>query len=144
MYTLAIGEDFLYYSEKCRKFFVSKKYVLDIISSYIKVGAFDGEQLMGFIIAYKPYGGVVEVRWLIVSKKYRNKGVGARLLQALEDKALGLGVHNIHVETNENVVGYYKRNGYEILGFDKEGYFGSDNYYMKKLIQEPQENVFLK
>ena len=50
----------------------------------------------------------------------------------------------IQLQSDRRNLEFYKKRGYSVLGFDEKGYFGVDNYIMKKVIQEPKEKNFLK
>lgn len=133
------------YPQKTRNYFVSEKYIKRMFRLKIKLGAFAKEKLVGYFLAYCPTGGgVIEIFWLAILRGHQKKGIGTRLLQEVENKALKLGVHNIRLEADKRNIQYYVSRGYSVIGLDKKGYFGTDNYIMTKIIQEPKEENFLK
>ena len=84
----------------------------------IVYGAFDGEQILGFIWAYvhqfreenRMY--VSEIR---VKEEYRKHGIGNQMLRMVEDKAreMGLGAVYLHAEANNpEALRFYKAVGY--------------------------------
>lgn len=85
----------------------------------IVYGAFESEELIGFIWAYvhqfreedRMY--VSEIR---VKEEYRNCGIGRELLGIVEDKAkkLGLSAIYLHAEANNpEALRFYQTHGYE-------------------------------
>ncbi len=144
IFTESVEEYFPEYSERLRKHFGSAAYVDKSFNSPIRIGAFENEELIGYLLSDSQIGGVVQIHWLAVLRKYRGKGVGSALLKELEEMAVKEGAHNIQLYSDEVNLEFYKKNRYEILGFDKKGYYGTDNYLMKKLIQEPKEESFFK
>lgn len=106
--------------------------------------AFSKSRPVGIIMANKPYGGVIYCDVLLVDENFQKKGIGSRLLEEFENISKRKGVHNIRVESEERDLPFYEKNGYEVVGLDKKGYWGTDNYILKKLIQEPKEENFLK
>ncbi|MCL1999729.1 MAG: GNAT family N-acetyltransferase [Turicibacter sp.] len=67
-------------------------------------GAFDGEKLMGYILANKRLFGdcneYVELRWFYVSEAYRHRGVGRTLFTMVEEKvAKESFAHKIYIQS---------------------------------------------
>ena len=48
------------------------------------------------------------------------------------------------MDSAEKTLKFYEKLGYKIIGHDTKGYFGGDEYLLKKLIQEPKEENFLR
>jgi len=142
LYTTTVLEDFYEYSEKIRKRFVQDPYKRNIFTSSIKYGAFVEDRLVGYLFAYKPMGGILFCSWLAIHTDYRGQGIGKKLLKKLEENAKKLHVHSIHLFSDQRNITFYEKCGYEVYGIDKQGFFGSDDYLMKKKIQEPQEDYF--
>lgn len=144
IYSQSIQRDFPEFSQGIRDFLTTGRYEAFSMSLPIKLGAFDGEKLAGFLLADKHFGGVVYVMWLAIAKDYQKKGIGTKLLAEIEKIALGVGAHQLLLETFERDIDFYKKKGFEMVGLNKKGYFGTDNYVMSKAIQEPKEENFLK
>jgi ribosomal protein S18 acetylase RimI-like enzyme len=64
-----------------------------------------------------------QIRYMAVSPNLQSKGLGKKVLLALEAKAVELGMRNIVLNARENAVNFYLRNGYRITG-DAETLFG--------------------
>ncbi len=77
--------------------------------------AADGRELAGL--------GILDVEERMVGAVYvapgaMGRGVGSRLLEALEAEASGRGVAELGVKSTLNAVGFYARRGYERLSDD--------------------------
>ena len=60
-------------------------------------------------------GGIAEVKRVYVSPEYRNRGLAAQLLEALEERAGNIGCERLLVETNpqfSDAVRLYRRHGF--------------------------------
>ena len=88
--------------------------------SAIVYGVFDSENLIGYVWAYEhPFREEVRlyVNEIHVEEAYRNKGIGKKLLHAIEDmvKERGYGALYIHAEgNNDGAIRLYQNEGYEI------------------------------
>ncbi|PIY94013.1 MAG: hypothetical protein COY68_04250 [Candidatus Levybacteria bacterium CG_4_10_14_0_8_um_filter_35_23] len=98
----------------------------------------------GILIAKRLEGGVFHCDYLIVDSKFQRKGIGRALLSEWEQIAKKEGFHNIRMEAEYLDLEFYKKCGFEVIGEDKKGFYGTDNFILKKLIQEPREENFLK
>lgn len=59
----------------------------------------------------------------------RGSGVGTALLDAIQEAAAASGARMIVLETqscNENAIAFYRKNGFEIIGFDLYAYSNDD------------------
>ena len=143
LYAQTIQNEFPEYSPNIRKYFISE-FKQDVLTSYIKIGAFNNEKLVGYILAgKKPYGGILNIDWLVVMKTYQRRGIGQLLLEEIDKSGTDLGAHAIHLEVSHKNIPFYTLCGYKEYGFDEKGYFGTDNYLMKKELGEPDEKHFL-
>ncbi len=80
-------------------------------------------EMAGFVIV-QVEDGVGYVVTLDVAETFRRGGLGARLLQAAEERA-GVEVMALHVSTgNLGAIRFYERLGYELLGMQK-GFYGA-------------------
>ena len=62
-------------------------------------------------------------------RSLRGRGVGAALLNAMLDTARASGARMAVLETqscNENAIAFYRRNGFDIIGFDLYAYSNTD------------------
>ena len=73
-------------------------------------------------------------KWVIiiaaVDPEYTGKGTGSLLLEKLEEMAKTRGVKKMFTYTNktdEKVINFYRKNGYEDAGWIKDYQYGKDN-----------------
>lgn len=75
--------------------------------------AVDGDEVVGFSELRIPGR---EVRAVYVAPKVAGKGVGRKLLDAVEAVALERGLRKLHLGSSLNAVGFYKNRGYAVTG----------------------------
>lgn len=97
----------------------------------IAFGAFEGGKLIGYV------EGSME-RWnnrfrisniCVMEFSERSRGVGTALMKRIERAAEDAGARMLILETqscNENAIAFYKKNGFEIVGFDLYAYSNDD------------------
>lgn len=66
----------------------------------------------------------VQIRFMAVDPHYQNFGIGSSLLSALEKRVKTRGASYIILNSRESAIGFYKKNGYRIIG-KAESIFGS-------------------
>ncbi|MFA7381564.1 MAG: GNAT family N-acetyltransferase [Bacteroidia bacterium] len=64
-----------------------------------------------------------QIRYMAVNPNMQGKGLGKKVLLALEAKAVELGMKSIVLNARENAVNFYLQNGYHITG-DAETLYG--------------------
>jgi len=143
IYKEVLQQEFPHYSPRLRQHFSESSYKDAMLSLPLKVGAFDGDNIIGFLLANPPYGGVIFVQWIGVKKQYQGKGVGKKLLEFIENYAEEQGAHNIFLEAEEEKKDYYVQRGYTIFGFNEKGWYGLSTHLLKKQLREPNEDLFL-
>lgn len=126
------------------KAFTKERIIRNIEEGSLWMVAYTDGQLAGFIYGEKPWGGVSDVDWLAVDPLFQRKGVGKALLIKFEEIVKDLGAHSVHLRTDKRNLEFYKGAGYEAIGFEKKAYLGADDYVLRKIIQEPKEENFLK
>jgi ribosomal protein S18 acetylase RimI-like enzyme len=85
----------------------------------LRVGAFDGEQLVGYSHGWFEVGGRFYIGSSAVREDHRGRGVYTRLMQALEQAVRergGLAISSQHVATNHAVLIAKLKLGYVIAG----------------------------
>ena len=60
--------------------------------------------------------GEARIRYMGVAAEYRHRGIGTRILRALEAKARALGATRIVLDARETALGFYRRRGYVTTG----------------------------
>ena len=97
-----------------------------------------GKEIVGFLKGFVGYGGSSWVNWLGVEKKFRKRGVGAILLQEAEGFFKSKLCHFIQCCTeNSELVNFYKKKGWKLVGLQKESWCGQDEYLLQKNIAKP-------
>lgn len=57
-----------------------------------------------------------QIRYMAIDTRHQRKGIGSRLLNALEEHARELGAVRIVVDARETALGFYSKNGYKACG----------------------------
>ncbi len=77
---------------------------------------FDGQKPVGGLQLKSLGRNKVKLRQMAVCKKYRNQGLGKKLLNFAEKTALKHGFTLIELHAREEAVEFYKKSGYQISG----------------------------
>lgn len=97
----------------------------------IALGAFDGESLLGFAEgALEGWNNRFRISNICVFEgAARRSGIGTALLNAVLEEATKTGARMAVLETqscNENAIAFYRKNGFDIIGFDLYAYSDTD------------------
>ena len=68
--------------------------------------------IVGGALAFRPGGGGITVRAIGLDPQFRRKGLGRRLMTAIELEAIRLGAGGINLGSNAESKGFYERLGY--------------------------------
>ena len=97
----------------------------------VAFGAFEGEELIGYVEG-SPESWNRRFRIsniCIFESSERKGGIGTRLMETITAEAKSSGARMIVLETqscNEAAIAFYKKNGFEIIGFDLYAYSNED------------------
>jgi hypothetical protein len=72
-----------------------------------------GQEIAGVVLGHVEGGGLGTVDQLAVAAAVRGRGLGRRLLAALESGARSLGVRELTLGSVDGAVGFYERCGYQ-------------------------------
>jgi len=143
----SVETQFLEYPIKVIRFFLEKQYTKNHLKQWLKKGtitllvAKNKKNIVGYLLANYPYGGVSSVIWLAVQNSFQKRGIGSMLLKEYEIIIKKKGVHEILLlVTNKENLKFYKKNGYKLIGFIPQNYFGLDSWWLYKKIQNPKIN----
>lgn len=97
----------------------------------IAYGAFEGKRLIGFVEgSMETWNNRFRISNICVFEDAaRGSGVGTRLMAAIQQEAATRRARMIILETqtcNENAIAFYKKNGFDIIGFDLYSYSNTD------------------
>ena len=81
--------------------------------SPVMLAARRGEETAGVVLGHVEGGGLGTVDQLAVASAARGRGLGRRLLAALESGARSLGVRELTLGSVDGAVGFYERCGYQ-------------------------------
>jgi len=150
VFSRLIQSEMLEYSERTRKYFYTNNRAMNKKVLKWKLGKGDIvlsatlKKMVGILIADRPFGGISIGHWLVVDRQFQMIGIGRSLLLEWEKISKDDGAHGLRLETDKRNIDFYKKMGFSLVGLDKRGEFGTDNYIMKKVIQTPKEENFLK
>lgn len=83
------------------------------------------------------YWGYLYVGRLWTDDRFRNNGLGSRLLEEAEQEAQRRGCHSVHLMTGSfNALPFYRKRGYSIFGVLKDMPVGHTQYFMNKKMKE--------
>ena len=83
-------------------------------SSLDVTGAFDGENLIGFVRCVGDGEHIVVVQDLIVAEKYRRQGIGERLMRETMEKYRHVRMFSLYTDMNDKAANrFYQRLGFQ-------------------------------
>lgn len=93
----------------------------------VAYGAFEGETLIGFVEGFlEDWNNRYRISNICVfATDLRSKGVGTALLEKIIEDAVKSGARMAVLETqsyNSKAISFYKKNGFELIGFDRYAY----------------------
>lgn len=103
----------------------------DMLSEWLEnpvaYGAYEGEQLLGFVEGFlEKWNNRFRLTNICVfDGARRHAGVGSALLERIMQDALASGARMAVLETqsyNSKAIAFYKKNGFEWIGFDRYAY----------------------
>ena len=97
----------------------------------IAYGAFENDRLLGFAEGFlEAWNNRFRISNIcIFDPAARGMGVGCALMEAIQRSAQATGARMIVLETqscNENAIRFYRKHGFEIIGFDLYSYSNTD------------------
>lgn len=95
----------------------------------------DSDDVIGGVTIQKPYYCLGIIKYLVVDERYRNRGIGTKLLFEAECRLKEKGINVIFITVNPKVsrLGFYIKRGYRVLSFFKNKY-GNEVFALYKVI----------
>ena len=114
-------------SDKPLKMSISDAMLSDWLDNPTAYGAFEGGRLIGFVEGFlEKWNNRYRVSNICVfDQADRRKRVGMKLMEAILGEAIRSGARMAVLETqtfNYKAISFYKKNGFEIIGFDRYAY----------------------
>ncbi|MDH5711047.1 MAG: GNAT family N-acetyltransferase [Gammaproteobacteria bacterium] len=75
-----------------------------------------------------------QIRYMAVAPEYTNLGIGALILETLEEQAQQQGCKNIVLDAREKAVGFYIKNNYKLLNKSHLLFNSIQHFRLKKRI----------
>jgi len=145
LFKVSVKTQFPEYPIKTKRFFLEKIYTKKNLKQWLKkktvtiLIAISNLEIVGYLIANPSYGGVSCIVWLAVKDSFQKKGIGSALLKKYESIVKKQGVHmTLLLVTNKKNFKFYKKNGYKLGGYIPKSYFGIDNWWFYKKLQDPK------
>ena len=138
------------YGPKTMDYFFRERISAEEIKQMIGNGgsfyiAEDGDKAVGFLlIMEREMGGTSFANWFAVNEEYQNQGIGSSLLKLWEEDSLKKGIHVIWLGTEKHNLDFYKKRGFTYMGTMPKGYWGAEDNYVYKTIQEPNEDAYIQ
>jgi GNAT superfamily N-acetyltransferase len=75
----------------------------------------DAGKLIGVGRLHSVAGTCGQIRYMAIDRTQRSRGVGQAILRELENRARGSGLEEIKLNSRQDAVPFYERNGYQVL-----------------------------
>lgn len=139
LYRKTVESDFKEWTQESKNKWLEEDYSPDYWRKLLTKGklpvfaAFDGDKMVGYVVLEGIIFGVAYLGWVGVLKKYQGGGIGRKLMQSMEDWCRRKGLHKIELETQrEDLVSFFKKQGYILEGIRKNSWQRLDNYMFGK------------
>jgi len=89
---------------------------LDVEAKSRHFGIFDDEIVIGCLVIAPIDSSSVQLRQMVVDKKYRDRGLGRLLVEAVERRLIESGILEIRLHARIPAMGFYERLGFRVEG----------------------------
>ena len=80
-------------------------------NSFLKIAAFDGEQLIGMVRVVGDGASVVLIQDLLVRPEYQRKGIGSKLMRAVLERCKDVYQIELMTDDTEKTISFYQSLG---------------------------------
>ena len=150
-FSKSLKTQFPEYTKNTIRFFLEVDYRKEYLKSALENGSKilliakdQNSTIAGYLLATKSYGGVGFCNWVAVADNSRGLGVGTVLLDKWEKAAIEQGSHVVYLYAVEGNIKFYKKRGFILVGKIPHGFYGVEDYFFYKELQEPKESNFLR
>ncbi|MBE5872061.1 MAG: GNAT family N-acetyltransferase [Lachnospiraceae bacterium] len=110
---------------------LSDEMLSDWLDDPVAYGAYEGDELIGFTEGFlETWNNRFRITNIcIFDQECRLSGIGTKLLEAVMQDAVKSNARMIVLETqsyNAGAISFYKKKGFEIIGFDRYAYSNDD------------------
>lgn len=114
-------------SEEPIKRTIDEDLLSDWLEDPVAYGVFEGDQLIGMVEGFleKWNNRFTIANICVFDQANRRSGVGTKLMEAILETASKSGARMVVLETqtfNFKAISFYKKHGFEIIGFDRYAY----------------------
>ena len=101
-------------------------------NDFLKVLIYEDSDIKG-VLVYQDLIDIITIDYIVVSKEYRNCGIGTKLLEYIENKYQNINNITLEVrESNTAAINFYKSNGFKEVTKRKHYYKDEDGILMIK------------
>lgn len=104
---------------------------------------YDGNKIIGYS-KFKIVGGAAHLSQLLISKKYRRKGIGELLMKNFEDFSKKKKCHIAYLDASERhkeAINFYKKMGYKRVAKLKNNEFHITWYVLEKELKRKKKKL---
>ncbi len=82
----------------------------------VLLGAFEDSKILACCVLSKIDDDTVRLRQMAVNKKQQGKGIGNSIMNFAERIASDMGFRKVTMHARNNVIGFYQKFGYRVVG----------------------------
>ena len=118
----------------------SEKDEYEAVADHVTVRDQDG-RLLGIGRLHRNSEGEAQIRYMAVEANCRGLGVGRAIIKKLEELACARGAARVLLNARDNVVGFYQRFGYSVVGPGPTLFETVKHTTMEKNLQGDDETI---
>lgn len=138
---MILSEAFGHFPERARRYFLKEKYSRPVLRDWCRrkdrlvLGAWLGEEIVGFLVAGMDHGGVSFMNWIGVLPEFQGKALGKALVEKWQEIVKKRACHKLVVHTAEKEnLGFYQNLGFKLEGTRPNDRYGLTFYVFGKVL----------